>query len=240
MTPTIIGAGRVGLALAKIAKTTPHARGQSWSKAQPGPLIVCTRNDDLAGVIQATPPARRADLVFIQNGMIEPLLKEHGLLQNTQALVYFAVSAKGEDPVDGGGTVVFGPWAQEFQSLLGQASLGCAVVDRHSFSLQMVEKLLWNCVFGLLCQRHSASVGSLVQEHGAEIQALSEELQGVAERALDLELHPGVAQRLCEYSMKIADYQGAVKELPWRNGWFLAQERSPLHSQWLKELGIPG
>ncbi|MFT5586718.1 MAG: ketopantoate reductase [Cognaticolwellia sp.] len=238
MTPTIIGAGRVGLALAKIASTRPHARGQSWSKAQPGPLIVCTRNDDLAGVIQATPAARRTDLVFIQNGMIEPLLKDHGLLQNTQALVYFAVSAKGQDPVDGGGTVVSGPWAQEFQSLLGQASLGCSVVAPHSFQLQMVEKLLWNCVFGLLCQRHSASVGVLVREQGAEIQALSDELQGVAERALDLALQPGVPERLCDYSMKIADYRGAVKELPWRNGWFLAQEQSPLHSQWLQALAI--
>ncbi len=236
MTPTIIGAGRVGLALAKIAKTAPHARGQSWSKAQPGPLIVCTRNDDLAGVIQATPPTRRADLVFIQNGMIAPLLKEHGLLQNTQALVYFAVSAKGREPVDGGGTVVFGPWAQEFQSLLGQASLGCTVVDSQSFQRQMVEKLLWNCVFGLLCQRHSASVGTLVQAHRPEIHALNDELQGVAERALDLQLQPGVVQRLCDYSLKIADYKGAVKELPWRNGWFLAQEHSPLHSQWLQEL----
>lgn len=239
MTPTIIGAGRIGLALAKIAKTTPHARGQSWAKAQPGPLIVCTRNDDLAGVIQATPAVRRADLVFIQNGMIEPLLKDHGLLQNTQALVYFAVSAKGQAPVDGGGTVVSGPWAHEFQSLLGQASLGCTAVDRHSFRLQMVEKLLWNCVFGLLCQRHGASVGVLVQAHGEEIRALSDELQGVAERALGLELTAGVADRLCAYSLKIADYKGAVKELPWRNGWFLAQERSPLHSQWLSELGIP-
>jgi hypothetical protein len=100
----------------------------------------------------------------------------------------------------------------------------------------MVEKLLWNCVFGLLCQRHSASVGTLVLEHGAEIRALSDELQGVAERALDLQLQPGVVQRLCDYSMKIADYKGAVKELPWRNGWFLAQEHSPLHSQWLQEL----
>ncbi len=238
MTPTIIGAGRVGSALAKIARTAPLSRGQSWAKAQPGPLIVCTRNNDLAGVIEATPQARRADLVFIQNGMIEPLLQDHGLLQNTQALVYFAVSAVGEDPVDGGGTVVSGPWAQEFQSLLGQASLGCTVVDPHSFRLQMVEKLLWNCVFGLLCQRHNASVGALVRDHGAEIRSLSEELQGVAERALELELSPGVAERLCAYSMKIADYQGAVKELPWRNGWFLKQESSPLHAQWLAELGV--
>lgn len=238
MTPTIIGAGRVGLALAELAKTQPHARGQSWAKAPPGPLIVCTRNDDLAGVIQATPAVRRTDLVFLQNGMIAPLLKDHGLQDNTQALVYFAVSKRGQSPVDGGGTVVTGPWAQAFQELLALGALGCTVVDPHSFRKQMVEKLLWNCVFGVLCQRHGTSVGTLVQAHRQEIESLTTELQGVAERALDLTLNPGVAGRLCDYSLQIADYQGAVKELPWRNGWFLEQARTPLHTAWLSELGI--
>ncbi len=238
MTPTIIGAGRIGSALATLAQTQPHARGQSWAKAPPGPLIVCTRNDDLAGVIQATPAVRRTDLVFIQNGMIGPLLQDHGLQDNTQALVYFAVSKRGQAPVDGGGTVVTGPWAHNFQELLGLGALGCTVVDPHSFRKQMVEKLLWNCVFGVLCQRHDATVGTLVAHHGEEINALTAELQGVAERALSLTLNPGVATRLCDYSLQIADYQGAVKELPWRNGWFLDQERTPLHTAWLTELGV--
>ena len=84
-----------------------------------GPIIVCTRNDDLQSVLEATPPQRRegqssqreantspgvsgrvlstaqkaqmkislscADLVFIQNGMLEPWLAERGLADNTQA-----------------------------------------------------------------------------------------------------------------------------------------------------------
>lgn len=33
-----------------------------------GPIYVCTRNDALAGIIDSTPPERRADLVFMQNG----------------------------------------------------------------------------------------------------------------------------------------------------------------------------
>ncbi len=89
-----------------------------------GPIIVCTRNDDLAAVVQATPPSRRggershthigpfqrrqgcrarlggafqlgcargcgrvgphADLVFIQNGMLQPWLDAQELGDNTQ------------------------------------------------------------------------------------------------------------------------------------------------------------
>ena len=45
---------------------------------------VCTRNDDLEDVISRTPPARREDLVFLQNGVLGPLLEKHGLAKNTQ------------------------------------------------------------------------------------------------------------------------------------------------------------
>lgn len=96
----------------------------------PGPIVVATRNNDLQGVVDATPPERRegvdrkesvlllaagvaiccshvhfsatkveynlmthtidrhslpADLVFIQNGMLQPWLDEAGLGDNTQA-----------------------------------------------------------------------------------------------------------------------------------------------------------
>lgn len=45
---------------------------------------VCTRNDDLEDVISRTPPARREDLVFLQNGVLGPFLDKHGLAKNTQ------------------------------------------------------------------------------------------------------------------------------------------------------------
>jgi hypothetical protein len=48
------------------------------------PLQVCTRNDDLDDVIARTSPQRRKDLVFLQNGILEPLLAKHGLEGNTQ------------------------------------------------------------------------------------------------------------------------------------------------------------
>lgn len=45
---------------------------------------VCTRNDDLENVISRTPASRRQDLVFLQNGVLGPLLEKHGLAENTQ------------------------------------------------------------------------------------------------------------------------------------------------------------
>jgi len=93
-------------------------RGEQVPESPAGPVIVCTRNDDLDGVVEATPPERRggiplqsvialykllyartcvplphvqspdhcayADLVFIQNGMLQSWLDEKGLSDNTQ------------------------------------------------------------------------------------------------------------------------------------------------------------
>ena len=66
-----------------------------------GPIYVCTRNDDLLDVLNKTPKKRREDLVFLQNGILEPFLNEHGLHDNTQGLIYFAISKRGETPIDG-------------------------------------------------------------------------------------------------------------------------------------------
>lgn len=56
------------------------------------PILVATRNDALAGIVASCPPERRQDLVFMQNGMLEPWLREQGLADATQLLVYFAVA----------------------------------------------------------------------------------------------------------------------------------------------------
>lgn len=235
----IVGAGRVGTALAKIAGVEPVRRGEAIVDGA-GPIIVCTRNNDLAGVLAATPEHRRADLVFVQNGMLSTWLAERGLSQSTQALLYFAVSSVGATPVDGGRTVVTGPHAEAVCSLLAAGGLACRRISRLEYRGEMVEKFLWNCIFGLLCQRHSASVGQVVDHHHDEVVALTTELLGVCDRALDgVPLQPApLVERLCAYSRSIADYQGAVKEWPWRNGWLVEQERSPLHADWLSGLSL--
>ncbi len=66
-----------------------------------------------------------------------------------------------------------------------------------------------------------------------------QELAPLAEARLNLSLQPGVSQRLCDYALAVANYRGAVKELPWRNGWFLGIAVTPQHRHYLEAVGIP-
>eukprot|EP00889_Picochlorum_renovo_P008214 jgi/Picre1/35244/NNA_002706.t1 len=40
-----------------------------------GPIVVCTRNDDLESIVEGTPADRREDLVFIQNGELQGMVE---------------------------------------------------------------------------------------------------------------------------------------------------------------------
>ena len=59
-------------------------RGEPIPADSTGPIFVCTRNDSLAGIVESCPPARREDLVFLQNGMLQPWLDAQGIGDNTQ------------------------------------------------------------------------------------------------------------------------------------------------------------
>lgn len=75
-----------------------------------------------------------ADLVFFQNGMLEPWLQNKGLDDADQVLAYFAVSKFGEPPVDGktdtnpeGLTAAYGKWATAVAERLIAGGLSCKV-----------------------------------------------------------------------------------------------------------------
>ena len=75
-----------------------------------------------------------ADLVFFQNGMLEPWLESEGLGDADQVLAYFAVSKLGEDPIDGktdtnpeGLTAAYGKWASAVAARLHGGGLSCKV-----------------------------------------------------------------------------------------------------------------
>lgn len=69
---------------------------------------------------------------------------------------------------------------------------------------------------------------------------------GAAE--LGAKLAPGTVERLCAYSQSVAHFPTAVKEFPWRNGWFwqisqreMAAGRPdpfPTHTRMLKAQGV--
>ncbi|KAK9794653.1 hypothetical protein WJX73_010733 [Symbiochloris irregularis] len=253
---TIIGEGRVGSALARLGTNdTIVKRGDSIPDGT-GPIIVATRNDSLQSVFDATPEARRQDLVFIQNGMIQPWLNKHGLSDNTQVLAYFAVAKMGDMPSGGrtevnpeGLTAAYGKHANTVAKRLRDGSVACRVLTQQGYTKAMLEKLVWISAFMLVGQQHgNCSVGDVVKDRKAEVTVLMAELGRAGAIELGIQLNPGVIQRLLSYAESVAHFPTAVKEFEWRNGWFYnlskrAREQGvddpcKLHSALLKIMGI--
>ncbi|PIA37097.1 hypothetical protein AQUCO_03100093v1 [Aquilegia coerulea] len=254
----IIGGGRVGTALQTMGNGTDLMikRGQSVPSDFPGPILVCTRNDDLEAVLESTPHSRWKDLVFFQNGMLEPWFQSKGLQDAGQVLAYFAVSKLGEPPVDGktdtnpeGLTAAYGKWASAVATRLESGGLSCKVLEKEAFEKQMLEKLIWICAFMLVGARHpGATVGAVEKEYRSEVANLISELASAAAAEKGIVFEQAMEERLCAYSRAVAHFPTAVKEFKWRNGWFYSLTKKavtegkpdpcPLHTEWLKELKI--
>ncbi|KAK1268728.1 hypothetical protein QJS04_geneDACA013630 [Acorus gramineus] len=254
----IVGGGRVGRALQGMGggRDVLVGRGESVPIDFDGPILVCTRNDDLEAVLESTPPSRWKDLVFFQNGMLEPWLEEKGLGGADQVLAYFAVSKLGEAPVDGktdtnpeGLTAAFGRWADAVAARLHSGGLSCKVLDKEAFQKQMFEKLIWISAFMLVGARHpGATVGVVEKEHRTEVASLITELASAAAAEKGFKFEDGIEERLCAYSRTVSHFPTAVKEFKWRNGWFYSLTQKavgegkpdpcPLHTAWLREIKI--
>ncbi|KAF8070955.1 OSB4 [Scenedesmus sp. PABB004] len=220
----------------------------------PGPILIATRNDALDGIVDATPPERRPDLVFLQNGMLQPWLDSRGLGDATQVLVYFAVAKLGDAPTDGktdvnpeGLTAACGVHAEAVAARLRGGGLSCKVLDRPAFTRAMLEKLVWISAFMLVGAKHKATVGEVEARHGDEVSALIQELADAGAADLGVTLEPGVVPRLTAYARSVSHFPTAVKEFKWRNGYFHALSQAaaaagkpdpcPLHSALLRETG---
>lgn len=254
----IIGGGRVGRALQDTGNGDDVLvkRGESVPPDFVGPILVCTRNDDLEAVLQFTPRSRWNDLVFFQNGMLEPWLQSKGLSNADQVLAYFAVSKLGESPIDGttdtnpeGLTAAYGKWASAVAARLNAGGLSCKVLDKEAFQKQMLEKLIWISAFMLVGARHpGATVGVVEKEFRPEVSSLIAELASAAALEKQVVFEEAMEDRLCAYSRAVAHFPTAVKEFKWRNGWFYSLSEKaiaagkpdpcPLHTAWLKELKV--
>lgn len=243
---TIVGAGRIGTLFSQLSQNpsveVSLLRRGEQTPLPTGPIVVCTRNDDLDGVLGWIPPERHRDLVFIQNGVLHTWFEQKGLQNVTQGLLYIAVSSVGAEVVDGGRSVVTGPHAESILWLMNTLNLQCTVISKEQFLAEMLEKVLWNCVFGLLCDVHNCTVGELVTGHRSDVSTLTDELRAVALPVLNisteqLPLDP-LLERLCEYSLSISEYRGALKEWKWRNGWFWLQSPDPdcVHASFLRKV----
>ncbi len=243
----IIGGGRVGMALERRAA----ARGlgcRVWTRDDDvreladgdGPILVCTRNDDLDGVVARMPRNRRSDLVLTQNGMIRPWLDRHGLASNGRGLIFAAVARRGDDLTPGGYSPFVGRHAEAVVDFFGAIDVPARHVDAGAFAEIELEKLVWNSAFGLLCDALHASVGATLADPRCD--ALLRELVEIGADALaiapDVDAMVG---RLRAYSASIPTYRGGVKEWPWRNGFFVdaaaaMQRPLPVHAALLASL----
>lgn len=245
----IIGAGRVGGALAARASKagiehTLVSRTEGWGAIErsDAPIFVAVRNDDLAPVLAKVPQSAHARLVFTQNGMLRPWLAQRGLASATRGLLFFAVPSRGAALDPGGDSPFVGPQAGAVVEWLRRVDVPSSNVDAEVFAVTELEKLLWNCCFGLLCEHTGKSVGAIVDEHDVVFSQLVDELlhwgMPAFGLALDLQAREAMKERLRAYSRSIADYRGAVKEWPWRNGWFVNVAREPgLHEDLLRQTG---
>lgn len=252
----IIGAGRVGGALFERAQQRGARallidRQSGWERFdefEGAPILVAVRNDDLDPVLDRIPAARRGDLVFIQNGMLRDFLAERGLGAASRGLLFFAVPHRGAPIEPGAPSPFHGPRAAQVVTWLGSLGIDARNVDARTFTEAELEKLLWNCVFGLLCERFEATVGTVVEDHRDVIETLVEELVRVVAPVFEFDVTPewtkALIERLCTYSSSIPGYRGAVKEWSWRNGWFVDAARrrgvsTPLHDELLQATGHP-
>ena len=252
--PVVLGAGRIGGAL--------HARSGWPLVRRPGalassgdlsvleqppgaPIVICVRNDDLDAVLERVPLARRPDLVFIQNGMLEDFLAERGLLGATRGLLFLSVASRGA-AIEVGGTSPFtGPHAELMARRFQAIDIAAEAIDRARFTAVMLEKLLWNCVFGLLCQVHGCDVGTVLDAHAGALDTLVAELAAVGRAALGVQVGDAeLIERLGAYARSIPRVRAAVREWRWRNGWFVrTAERLgltlPLHARLSARLSPP-
>lgn len=241
----VIGQGRVGAALLALdpkgVQPVDRVRGWEALDGQPGePVLVATRNDALAQVLPKVPASRREDLVFVQNGMLRPWLAEQGLTQVTRGILFFAVQRKGDAPQPGGASPFCGPRADAVVTWMQGHGLPAQVVSPERFATVELEKLVWNCVFGVMGQATKLSVGAIVEQEGSAFEALSAELLQMGARALEVSVDPrAIIASMADYARSIAVYQASVKEWDWRNGWFVELARADgsfaqsLHAAWL-------
>lgn len=153
----IIGAGRIGNHLYKangqqdllLTRNDPFPQ-----KLNTCPIYVCVRNDDLEKVIYNVPISHRSDMIFVQNGIIEPILRKYYIDDcSTQALIYYGIAKNGDTPIDGKTdvnperlTAVTGKWSHDFKNRLANTGLACHIKDRQTFQVAMVSLITFTCL----------------------------------------------------------------------------------------------
>ncbi len=249
-----IGAGRVGTSLAARCAAlgrplTLLDRTSGWEELDrsPGsPLLVLVNTRDLDGLVARVPPPRRADLVLAQNGMLRGFLGDLGLARCTRAILYLAAASRGGAIVAGDRTVFAGPHAEAVEAWFTDLGLPARTVDWLRLTYYELEKSVWLSAFGLIGTVHGIPVGRVAPDHSEMLRELVMELLHVGRASAGIDVPLAFAlERMIRYSAAIPDWPAAVRDLPFRNGWFTAEARrmgvaTPLHDRLLRLAGHAG
>ncbi|KAL7571435.1 hypothetical protein ACA910_019193 [Epithemia clementina (nom. ined.)] len=263
-TTEIIGSGRIGSLLAEAGDCVVLGRQDSIDPNNVGnPILIATRNDALAGIVQACPDQRKGDLVFLQNGYLDDfMVSQPGISTDTvtQALLYLSVTAKSVPPVDGitrvnpeGLTAATGKHAQALADRLAKLGLKCRVVSSDEYRPAMFEKLIWIATYMLVgTAKGCSSVGQAGAEHGTLVEQVVNELVTAVSQAEQITFPPGTMTRLSAYTDVVSNFPCAVKEFEWRNEYFYKLKSPssspsttttlacPIHNQLLQECAQQG
>ena len=181
----IVGGGRIGSMLLDFGQRKGFddvliKRGALIPADHPGPVYVCTQTEDLAAVIAACPEEKKDDLVFLQDGMLEPLFQRNGIYGPTQAALYLAVVRAGSRPVDGvtsenpeGLTTVSGKWAGAFAMRMEAGEMSCHVKMDRDGRRSVLEKLVFTSAYNLVGACYGGiTVGEVATKHPTEVSLL--------------------------------------------------------------------
>lgn len=236
----IVGGGKIGTMLEDFGKRRGFEdlivnRGDPIPADWFGPVYVCVPIDDVESVLAACPPEKKDDLVFVQDGMLEPLFQRHGLYGPTQATLWLACMRKGGKPVDGltseapeGLTTVSGKWAGAVAMRLSTGDLACKESMDRDARRVMLEKLVFCSAYNLVGTVHGHSkddpltVGEVAEKHSEEVGAISRELASFIRYTLSVSLFSGIEERLQAYAqrMEFMKCKSISKDFEFFNGYF--------------------
>jgi len=233
----IVGDGKIGTMLADFGsrrgfEDTIVRRGDVIPADHPGPVICCVPIADLEGVIAACPPEKKDDLVFLQDGQLEPLFQRTGLYGPTQASLWMACMRKGGRPIDGttsdapeGLTTVSGKWSGAFAMRMSTGSLTCHERGDRDARRTMLEKLVFCSAYNLVGVVHGTTeagltVGDVSSKHAEEVGSLCRELASFIRYTLSVSLFSGIDDRLDAYAQRMEFLPTSMRDFEFFNGYF--------------------
>lgn len=229
----IVGSGRIGTMIREFGSRRGFddvvvKRGDPIPHDHPGPIYVCTQTEDLEAVIKATPEAKKDDLIFLQDGMLEPVFQKYGLYGPTQISLWIAQMRLGGKPVDGvhsaaadGLTQVHGKWAGAVAMRMGTGGLLCREVMDRDGRRGVLERLVFVSAYNLVGAVHGGlTVGEVALHHREEVGAMCRELASFIRYTLSVSLFSGIDDRLNAYARHMEFLPTAIKDFRFRNGYF--------------------